>query len=281
MASASIISSYASFMVSHGYLASASCAGYCSDIRIFVRWAARFRGGLRWSAATRDDFEEFAAWLVSSEYEYSTINRILTSLTSLYNYFVHERFLTKNVLYEVRRLRPSYHQRQALSADIVAKALAVDSLDDSTRCLISLLYESGLRIGEAMALTPADIDVDTKSCRVTGKGRSYRVAYFGESTAALLLARMRGLDDCARIFPLSRRQYNWDVYHALAPFAGGRKCSPHILRHTYATEALANGMPLDVLRMSLGHKQITTTMLYNHCDSARVAMSNNTFAPRV
>lgn len=275
------IAAYAQFMTAHGYLAPSSCAAYVSDIHLFVSWAYDFRRGLRWSTATRTDFEDFVAHLVFKEYEYSSINRILSALTSLYSYFVHEGALTRNVLYDVRRLRPSYHQRQSLTGDIVTRVLSQDSLEPGTRALISLLYESGMRIGEAMALNVSDIDFDSLSCRVTGKGRADRRVYFGKTTALALRSYLEGAAIDGRVFPLSRRQYNWDVYHAFAPFAGGRKCSPHILRHTFATESMAAGMPMDVLQLTLGHKNLSTTMLYNHCASSRVASVNASTAPRI
>ena len=277
----SIISDFGKWMQARGYLSQASADAYMSDCNMFEIWLMDYRLNYRWSMVNQEDIEDYIQYLVSQKYEYSSICRILSSLSSLFGYFVKKGLLQSNPVSKVQRPRPSYHTREALSMDIIYKVLQQADLADSTRALISLISESGLRIGECLKLTLEDIDLETHQIRVTGKGRTYRMAFFGNMTARYLQRYLSGRSFHGSIFPLSRRQYNWDIYHACKPFAGEHKCSPHILRHTFATECLSKGMPMDVLMLTLGHKSIDTTMLYTHCQSARVENMNQMHAPRL
>lgn len=268
-------------MQARGYLSQASADAYMSDCSLFEVWLIDYRLNYRWSMVSQEDIEDYVEYLVSQKYEYSSICRILSSLSSLFGYFVKRGLLQSNPVSKVQRPRPSYHTREALNMGIIYRVLQQANLADSTRALISLISESGLRIGECMKLTSEDIDLESHQIRVTGKGRTYRMAFFGDMTARYLERYISNRRFSGYIFPLSRRQYNWDIYHACKPFAGEHKCSPHILRHTFATECLSKGMPMDVLMLTLGHKSIDTTMLYTHCQSSRVERMNETCAPRL
>lgn len=276
-----IIDQFSQFMMSRGYLGASTAEGYVSDLRHFSAWYDRHDRQARWSAVTPEIIEDFIAYEVADGKEFSSINRSLSALSSLYGYFVVHKMLAENPLANVRRLRPTYHQREALDMDVIRQVLAQDHLEDSTRALIALICESGLRIGEIMALSPDDVNLDYCQIRVLGKGRSERVVFFGPTAQRFLSEYMRGRRFNGRLFPESRRQYNWDIWHACKPFAGESKCSPHILRHTFATECLEKGMPIDVLKMTLGHKSINTTLLYTHCGGSRVRSFNNKFGARL
>lgn len=276
-----VINEFGKWMQARGYLSPASADAYMSDCKQFEIWLMDYRKNYRWSMVSQEDIEDYIEYLVSKKYEYSSICRILSSLSSFFGYFVKQGKLQTNPVSKVQRPRPSYHTREALSMSIVYRVLQQSGLADSTRAIISLIAESGLRIGEVMALTQKDIDLESHQIRVTGKGRTYRMAFFGDMTARYLEEYFRNRSFNGPIFPLSRRQYNWDIYHACKPFAGEHKCSPHILRHTFATECLNQGMSMDVLMLTLGHKSIDTTMLYTHCQSARVENMNKVHAPRL
>lgn len=142
--------------------------------------------------------------------------------------------------------------------------------------LLELLYGTGARVGEAVALDVDDIDADTRLVRLFGKGRKERVVPVGQAAiralgdylsagrprlaaagpggAALLLnARGRRLT----------RQGAWLVLRAAAQRAGlSVDLSPHTLRHTFATHLLDGGADVRVVQELLGHASVTTTQIY-------------------
>lgn len=277
----SIIIDFEKWMVSRGYLAPSTASAYAADIASFEVFICDYRRNYTWSMVSRDDIEDYIAFLVSKKYEYSSICRALSSLGSFFRWCKHIGKRTNNPCDGVQRPRPKYHQREALDMNVIREVLAQKNLDDSTRALIALICESGLRIGECLSLSPGDVNLEYRQVRVIGKGRVERIVYFGECAADALSQYMNGRSFPGKLFPMSRRQYNWDIYHACKPFCGEHKCSPHILRHTFATESLSNGMPMDVLMFTLGHKSIDTTMLYAHCQSTRTERFNRTHSARI
>ena len=144
------------------------------------------------------------------------------------------------------------------------------------RALLAVLYRAGLRIGEALALEPRDLDPENGTLHVRrGKGaRPRTVAMDPEAWAAL----ERWLDRRGQLGVNGRHavfctlqgrpveaSYVRHMMKRLAQRAGlGRRVSPHMLRHTFASELAREGTPIHVIRRLLGHARLETTAHY--CD---------------
>lgn len=148
--------------------------------------------------------------------------------------------------------------------------------------LIELLYGSGLRASEVVALPLNCVPRDAPFLTVTGKGTAQRmVPISGRARQALSRWLVVRPDDGKFLFPsrgkhLSRIRL-FQLLKDLAARAGidPAKVSPHVLRHAFATHLLEGGADLRVLQMLLGHADISTTQIYTHVDSARlVALVN-------
>ena len=145
--------------------------------------------------------------------------------------------------------------------------------------LLELLYGSGLRASELVALPLASVPRDAPFLTVTGKGGQQRmVPVSGRARAAL----SRWLALCSpggrQLFPSRAAQGHltrirlFQLLRELAGRAGidPAKISPHVLRHAFATHLLEGGADLRVLQTLLGHADISTTQIYTHVDSARL-----------
>jgi integrase/recombinase XerD len=142
------------------------------------------------------------------------------------------------------------------------------------RALIAVLWRSGLRISEALALELRDIDLETGTIRIRhGKGDKSRTVGIDAQTAALLarwLDRRRGLEPGARapVFCTLRggRIDTSYVRHLLPRLAGkadiDRRVHAHGLRHTYAAELARERTPINVIRDALGHTSLAVTDRY-------------------
>jgi len=152
--------------------------------------------------------------------------------------------------------------------------------------LIELLYGSGLRATELVALPLSAVPRDAPFLTITGKGGTTRLVPVGaralEAVARWVL--LRSLTPASRyLFPskpgthLSRVRL-FQLIKALAGRAGldPAAISPHVLRHAFATHLLEGGADLRVLQTLLGHADIATTQIYTHVDAARlVALVNS------
>lgn len=148
--------------------------------------------------------------------------------------------------------------------------------------LVELLYGSGLRATELVALPLAAVPRDAPFLTITGKGGQQRmvpVSRRAQSAIARWLEVRPG--GSTFLFPsrtghLSRVRL-FQLVKGLAARAGidPAKVSPHVLRHAFATHLLEGGADLRVLQTLLGHADIATTQIYTHVDSARlVALVN-------
>jgi integrase/recombinase XerD len=157
-----------------------------------------------------------------------------------------------------------------------------------TLTLLELLYGSGLRASELVALPLAAVPRDAPFLTITGKGGQQRmVPVSTRARAALSRWLAHRPAGGRRLFPSRARQGYltrirlFQLLRELAARAGidPAKVSPHVLRHAFATHLLEGGADLRVLQMLLGHADISTTQIYTHVDSARLVKLVNTRHP--
>jgi integrase/recombinase XerD len=143
--------------------------------------------------------------------------------------------------------------------------------------LLELLYGSGLRATELVALPLAAVPRDAPLLTVTGKGSQQRmVPVSGRSRQALTRWLAVRPDGGRFLFPSRGKHLTrirlFQLVKAIARRAGidPAKVSPHVLRHAFATHLLEGGADLRVLQTLLGHADIATTQIYTHVDAARL-----------
>ncbi len=163
--------------------------------------------------------------------------------------------------------KPRGGRVEALTAEEVRRLLAA-ARDPLDLLIVALLFETGLRAQEAVGLRLRDIDFQRRTIRVrNAKYGEERVVYYGALTEAALHAwlemrRPRGDE------PLLGISYSglYKRLKSLARRAGvdPSKVRPHVLRHTFATEALRRGVPLPAVQRLLGHHDIKVTQVYLH-----------------
>jgi len=156
-----------------------------------------------------------------------------------------------------------------LSARIRAARLA---------CLVEMLYATGLRVSELVALPASAARNDARTIVVRGKGNKERLVPLNKAakraTAAYLALRAQAGDEAKSkwLFPsfgesghITRQHFARDL-KSLAAAAGLRpaQVSPHVLRHAFASHLLHNGADLRVVQTLLGHADISTTQIYTH-----------------
>ncbi len=149
------------------------------------------------------------------------------------------------------------------------------------RALLTLLYRSGLRISEALALRPADVDLGRHTIRVLhGKGDKATTRGFHPSATDALARWMDtrktlGLKNGPLFCTLQgtplHPQYARNLLHRLAGRAGiEKRVHPHGLRHTYAVELEQHGTPVTVISKLLGHSSVAVTSRYlDHLTNAQ------------
>ena len=145
-----------------------------------------------------------------------------------------------------------------------------------------MLYGSGLRATELVALPLAAVPRDAPLLTVTGKGSQQRMVPVSRRAREALSRWLAVRPDGARyVFPSRGKHLTRIRLFQIVKELAGRaeidpaKVSPHVLRHAFATHLLEGGADLRVLQTLLGHADIATTQIYTHVDAARlVALVN-------
>jgi integrase/recombinase XerD len=160
------------------------------------------------------------------------------------------------------------------------------------RAVLEVLYATGLRVSELLALRPADVDLTLGLVTCFGKGRKERIVPLGEA-AQQWVTRYRDLlrassreAASAYLFPNPRggrlsRMGLWGIVRRHAVTAGVEETlTPHVLRHSFATHLLERGADLRALQAMLGHADISTTQIYTHVTQERLRRVYDRYHPR-
>jgi integrase/recombinase XerC len=193
-----------------------------------------------------------------------------------------------------RTLPPSLRESEVRALlDATAAAAEDEPIGRRDIAILELLYATGIRVGELVALDLEAIDRERNLLRVFGKGRKERSVPFGTPAAQALDAWLRlGRPDLAtarsgpavflgarggRVDPRTIRRM---VHRRLAAVDGAPDVGPHGLRHTAATHLLEGGADLRSVQELLGHASLATTQLYTHVSSERLRKAYRLAHPR-
>ncbi len=162
------------------------------------------------------------------------------------------------------------------------------------QCIIELLYGSGMRVGELVALDLADLEPSTRLVRVRGKGRKERIVPYGRRAADALRSYLpdratwrQGSDKThdalfvnQRGGRLTDRSVRRLLNAAVARCSATLSLHPHALRHAFATHLLEAGMDLRAIQELLGHSSLATTQIYTTVDLAHLMKVHRSAHPR-
>ena len=254
---------------------------YRRDLAAFSEWL-----GAPVGRASIEELETYLAELRAAGLSPATIARRVAALRSD---FRHQTLLgtrTDNPAAELEL--PRRHRRLPRTLSPAEAERLIDAAAGTTprslrdRALVELLYGAGLRVGEAVALTRTDVDLDTRIVRALGKGNKERIVPVGRPAVEALrryLSRGRPFLDARHrpeLFLNARggaltRAGAFLILRRLAAKAGlePERIHPHLLRHSFATHLLEGGADLRSVQEMLGHADLATTELYTHVSDRR------------
>jgi len=141
------------------------------------------------------------------------------------------------------------------------------------KVILALLYSSGLRVSELVMLHSDSIDLSDRTIRIRGKGEKDRIVLFDEQTKELLNNYFSFRGDQSDYLFVNRSgnhltpRYIQMMIKDYAKAAGIKKrVTPHILRHSFATHLLKNGVDIRAIQQLLGHSNLSTTQIYTSVD---------------
>ncbi len=274
---------------------------YRRDLTDFSEFLART--GFGFAGAQTESLRDYLADLDTRGFKSSSVARRLSAMRHLFRFLLNERICGDDpaaILSGPKRGRGLPKVLSIADVDCMltrAKELAQASEASASQrlramrlyCLLEVLYATGLRVSELVALPRSAARNDSRMIVVRGKGDKERLVPLNDAsrqamadylaaTQALETDRKKKASGSKWLFPsfgesghLTRQHFARDLKE-LAATSGlaPRLVSPHVLRHAFASHLLHNGADLRIVQTLLGHTDISTTQIYTHVVEERL-----------
>lgn len=296
------ISEFLSYSQCELALSELTVRSYGIDLR---QWADFITGGKPQTFSPADitsaDIRSWLAALGRSGISQRTIRRKLQSLRAFYTFMMRRHGLDANpaadiVLSRIPKNLPVFIRPREIAGVIDAEnareGKSADDFEQIRNSLIILMfYSTGIRVSELISLLDVNIDTAKGELKVFGKRNKERIIPFGEELKTHI-TQYRQLRDrtvgraSAEFFvrpsgePLYYMLVNRIVHAALDGNVNASRRSPHVLRHSFASDMLNSGADLVAVQQLLGHSSLETTQVYTHITYSELKNSYKLAHPR-
>ena len=268
---------------------------YKSDLKLFLIWLDGCKK--KFSNIDRIEINNYLAYRLDNGTSLSTIQRIITCIKSFYSFLFENNIIENNPAQLIENPKKRRKLPTIITENEVMKLL--ESPDVKTnkglrdKCILELLYSSGLRISELLNIKINEISKEKNFLKIKGKGNKERLVPIGSSAMNLLIVyldtyrlNIKISNNIDILFinengSIISRQACWEMIQKYASISLiNKKISPHNLRHAFATHLLNNGADLRTVQMLLGHASLSTTQIYTHIAKERLVKFHQKYHPR-
>lgn len=231
---------------------------------------AKAMAGRKWSEITSDDITNYLIIKKASGASNNTIVANISAIRGLYNWMSRNFPLQQNPAKYIESPKKEKTIPHVLNAEDICKAVQQEKNPD-IKLAIMIMASTGMRVSETRTLTFEQINMGSSLAVVMGKGKKERTIFF--PSYILESIKLRGKQEGEIFEGWQDREFRYAIYLAFDRI--GIKMSPHLLRHTFASNAINRGMRLDVLREIMGHTSISTTQIYMHTNNVAMQSEYN------
>ncbi|MCI8575575.1 MAG: tyrosine recombinase [Bacilli bacterium] len=233
---------------------------------------------------TKEEIRKYLKKLDQNKQGKSTISHNISVIRAFYNFLLREGKITKNIWSLIKNPKLPKKIPNFLTTMEIEKLFSYQEnqtpYDIRNRLIIELLFATGLRVSELVNIKLQDIDLANRSIRTLGKGKKERIVYYGEYAEEVLKkylneSRTKLLSQKKSDYlfvgknsiKLTRERISEILDEIVKKVGLQHHISPHVLRHTFATQLLNNGADLRSVQELLGHENLSTTQIYTHITS--------------
>ena len=257
--------------------------------------------------ADADKIRAYLTFLGEKQYSPATTARKIATLRSFFKWANRCGYAGTNPMTLIRTPRQNKRLPKAITVEQVERLLSApgdrDVLGRRDRAMLETIYSTGIRVSELVGLNLSDLDAESESMHVRGKGKKERLVPLGTHALAAIKryvdmveadvryggafreAKAAGGEGFALFINkhgkrLSSRSVRRKLDKYLREVGLDSTISPHTLRHSFATHLLDNGADLRSVQELLGHQSLSTTQVYTHLTTDRMREAYDKAHPR-
>lgn len=295
MIDSAYISDFQKYLADEKHASKNTLSSYIRDVNQFITYI-NARGADNITDISKIDIEQYMDWLTKNGKSTATISRSVASLKCFFNYLLLSGVITVNPLQNIETVKTIKKLPQILTSREVELLLEQPECTDMKgyrdKAMLELLYATGIRVSELIALNKDDVNLSTGliCCRSNNK----------ERMIPLYPAAIKALSDYINLvrhqmvaFPsepalfvnmngerMSRQGFWKIIKHYQEKAHIEKEITPHTLRHSFAAHLLENGADLRSLQEMLGHADISSTQVYTQLVKKQLKDVYNKSHPR-
>ena len=293
----SLLEEFQAYLEVERNLSKHTLRAYSSDIEHFLYWLK----DLSVSDVNTNTIRLYFSQVQVFEYSKTTITRKIAALRTFYRFLYRERIVEYNPVDGIKSPKKPKKLPSFLNEDEVEQVFALVNPDSPTnarnRAILEVLYACGMRVGELCGLNFGNLNLEENEITVFGKGAKERIVLIsdrGKEYLNLYLDKFRSSyakdnEKIAEDTPvfinqagcrLTTRSVDKLFLQLAEKLQLGKKLSPHVFRHSFATKLLEKGADLRVVQELLGHASISNTQIYTHVSTERLKQAYSNAHPR-
>lgn len=290
------ITDYLHFIRVERQLADNTLASYQRDLEAYAK-SLKEQGVIDLQMVSREHITKHLQQLRQTT-SARTTSRHISSIRGFHQFLLRERISQQDPTYHIDMPKITQALPDVLTIEEIEKLLAAPNQlkPQGVRdiAMLELLYGTGMRVSELIALNIEQIHASMGFIRIIGKGNKERIVPLGKTA---LVAYERYMNEARpkllKNYPTTdalfinqrgkrlTRQGCWKLLKQHAQTAGLTKAmTPHVLRHSFATHLVENGADLRAVQEMLGHADIATTQIYTHVSKVRLSEVYQQYHPR-
>ncbi len=254
---------------------------YHDDLIQFFNFLQKDFGNISLQEINSSFIRSWLASLKNNELASKSINRKISVLKSFFKYqlrigTIENMPLTNIILPKNKKRLPVFVEQKDITHLFSQIEFPADWKGQTDRLLLSIFYNTGMRLSELVNLKQSNIDFGGRVIKVLGKGNKERIipmsAQLSNDIKEYAQNKKKDLESYDDVYLLvdksGKKLYAKYVYLAVKKYLGSvttvDKKSPHVLRHTFATHLTNNGADLNSVKELLGHSSLASTQIYTH-----------------
>jgi integrase/recombinase XerD len=283
------VEQFLAHMASERGMSANTTAAYRTDLDQLSSYL-REQGVSSWAAVTHDHVLGFMLFLRERRYANSTVARRTAAVKSFFAYMASQSLIASDPTEQIDSPKVDRYPPKAISPHQVDELLELPLRSSSPeglrdKAMLELLYATGLRVSELVALDVGDVALEHSTVRCAGKAGRERILPLGLTAGTSLEEYLdaargqlsRNSDEQTEALFLNHRgrrltrQGFWLILKGYAEEVGLHDLTPHTLRHSFAAHMLGNGAELREVQERLGHASLSTTQIYTHLPDSQPA----------